>query len=97
MQTLSWTTYVGIGHEPAPLKIDASSLDQLAVDMLRRMGSVYRDGVWVHPDNDAQELDADPWLALSELRSQAKVSRFRDQLLQMQEKIAADFARRNRK
>ena len=91
MQTLQWTTYVGIAHEPQPLKIDAGSLDHLAVDMLRRMGCRQIEGVWSHPDNDAQELDANPWLALSELRSQSVVSKFADDLRQMQERISRDY------
>lgn len=89
--TIQWQTLVGIGHEPAPMKIDAGSLDQLAVDMLRRMGSDCVDGCWLHPD-DARELHRDPWLSLSEIRNRCKVNIFEDRLRQMQERLAADYA-----
>lgn len=91
MCTLQWQTLVGIGHEPEPLKIDAGCLDQLAVDMLRRIGSYYVDGMWMHPDY-GDELHTDPWLALAEIRSDAKSNKFADEIRQMQERLAADYA-----
>lgn len=94
MQTLSWTLYVGIGHEPPALAIDASNLDQLAVDMLRRMGAFqncHRE--WIHPDT-CDTLHVDPWLALSAIRSRSKVDSFKDRLRELQQSIAADFYRK---